>query len=140
VELSDHVSAFAHGERLGQNVLRSELNRLANNVSVVCRGEHDDGKRTKFAPFFDSGQNGDAIHNGHLQIEQQEVWKREEGTVGEGFVRVQIINGLYSVDDADQFMRETGGLELATQENEIVIIVFGSEDDRRSIHECTLGK
>jgi hypothetical protein len=65
-----------------------------------------------------------------LEVEEDQVRERVGRAVGERFIRVQIVDGVDSGWDTDQFMCQANRFKGTTEQDEIVVVVFRGQDDR----------
>src|ERR1051326_164987 len=82
---------------LGNESIRAEVISPLDFRAVKGSSEHDDRQAHPFlAPAY-PGENIKAVHPGHIEIKQEQVWDGKTFAIGIGFIALEILQNLLSI-------------------------------------------
>src|SRR5690348_16918159 len=84
----------------------------------------------------DPREDFEAIHPGHIQVEQQNIGKRIIGAVAIAAFSVQISQHLHPVADGGQHPGPSSFLERVLEKKDVISIIFSKQDVQRLTCEC----
>ena len=95
-------------------------------------GEDGDGEALEAGLLANPAEDVEAIFAGHFQIKQEETRERVLLAIGEFAVAAKVGNGVLTVFDAAAGILDLKLFEGAFDEENIIVVVFGNQNSRRS--------
>lgn len=100
-------------------------------------GEDGDGEALEAGLLANPAEDVKAIFAGRFQIKQEETRERVLLAIGKFTVAAEVGDGVLTVFDAAAGIRDLKLFEGAFDEEDIVVIVFGNQNSRRSRRHLT---
>jgi hypothetical protein len=104
---------------------------------MVGRSQDDDTQSAQAWLAPDPAQDFKPVNARHLQVKQKQVGERILGTVGVFFLAHQVGDGLFAIPNDMKRVREIPSLERFSNEDNVVWIVFGEQNNGLIWHTTT---